>query len=523
MEKFFYSAEILLSEHAKEETTTIQILKTGDFHHQKYGKFAVTTDVMDSMILNFPGPDRLPLDYNHGSMNPDPNKSKAAGWIEKIYKINEDGEEKLMADVKFTMQAKEFVENGEFKYISPEFTMNRMNKETGVPQGPTLLAAALTNRPFLPSMAPITLNDSGWIEEQISESEGDREMTLEDQNILENKIASAVQHLIGLNSDESLSQKLRTVTKGFYKEYPDTELTSYVVKDVRDDNIIVEMMRRNEGSKMFQVGYTSTGDSDNAIEFNAPNQWQEVRRTYEPVGQNAMTEPTISSSEKEIPRMDKELLKLLGLKEDAEDSAVAEAVAALVDKAEQVDQLELSIKEMEGKVSELTEMSEEESDSEVALSDDDSVVILSEQNSELTAKLSDVEEENVRLADQLKVLMDDKRMREADDRVSSAVMNRKLLPAEVDGADAPMRKLALNDPESFDAIINAKPAYDNAILELTSDNDATVPASQSEEESVDEYWKLWDKLSADNPSLKSHEVRGMIDRDHPEIAQAAGI
>lgn len=196
-----------------------------------------------------------------------------------------------------------------------------------------------------------------------------------------------------------------------------------------------------------------------------------------------------------------------------------------MDKAEKVDELELQIDEIEGKVRELTEMSEEADEAEVSLSDEtdnEETLVLAEKNDELTQKLSDVEDENIRLADQLKVLMDDKRTREADDRINMAVRNRKLLPAEVDGADAPMRKLALNDPESFDAIIEAKPSYDKAVLELTSDEDA-VNSEKSEGDSVDEYWKLWDKLSGDNPQLKSHEVRGLIDRDHPEVAKAAGI
>jgi len=501
IEKFFWSQEVSVNDKEQVEDTVIQILKTGDFHHQRYGKFSVTPEVMDRMIANFPGPDRIPLDYNHGSLNPDPEKSRAAGWVDNIYKEDDGlGGKRLMAKVRFTEKAKEFVGNGEFRYISPEFTFNRTNQETGAQQGPTLLAAALTNRPFLPAMAPITLNDEGWFSDIMPDIE--------------------------LASDDSLTDMVKAVTRGFYREYPDAEMTSYMVRDVREDNLIVEKLERTNGSKMYQVSFSyDPENTENAIEFDAPDQWQEVRRTYEAVGQNAVTDTTISSNEKEIPKMDKELLSLLGLKEDAEDSAVAEAVAALVDKAEKVDELELQIDEIEGKVRELTEMSEEADEAEVSLSDEtdnEETLVLAEKNDELTQKLSDVEDENIRLADQLKVLMDDKRTREADDRINMAVRNRKLLPAEVDGADAPMRKLALNDPESFDAIIEAKPSYDKAVLELTSDEDA-VNSEKSEGDSVDEYWKLWDKLSGDNPQLKSHEVRGLIDRDHPEVAKAAGI
>jgi phage I-like protein len=496
MEKnFFYSALIQLSDSVK---STIQILKTGNFHHSKYGQFNVTPEVMDTMIANFPGPDRIPLDYNHGSLNPDPEKSKAAGWIDKIYK---DGD-RLMADVRFTERARGHVANGEFRYISPEFTFNRMNQESGKQQGPTLLAAALTNRPFLPSMAPVTLNDEGWIEDQLSEAEK-AEIALNEK--IEKKIL-----VLG---DESLSEKVMSVTRKFYTDNPDSEQASYVVADVRDDNIIVNRMRRTEGRKTFKIGFT---ESDNAIEFDAPEQWQAVRRTYEPVGQKALTDISNPSQNEEETPMDKELLKILGLSEDAEDAAIAEAVTALVDKAGKIDALETSVSEMEEKVAELITLSESE-DTEDS---DEEQVALTEENSELATKLTDVEEENVRLADQLKVLMDDKRGREAKDRVNSAVRDRKLLPAEVDGEDAPMRKLALNDPESFDAIIAAKPAYDKALLEINSADTQVVDLDSDANEA---YWKLWDKLSSEHPELKSHEVRGLIDAEHSEVSKAAGL
>jgi hypothetical protein len=353
-------------------------------------------------------------------------------------------------------------------------------------------------------MSEVTLNDAGWIEDQLSEEE-------KEEISLSEKIDSKIEEDPLLLGDESLTDKVHNTQRKFYTDYPDSEQATYVVKDVRDDNIIVDRMRRTEGKKCFRIGFT---ESDNAIEFDAPEQWQAVRRTYEPVGQTALTDTPNPSHNEEENKMDKELLKILGLSEDAEDAAIAEAVTALVDKAGNVDALETSVSEMEETVAELIELSEQTDDTE-----DSDKVELTEENSELSVKLTDVEEENVRLADQLKVLMDDKRGREATDRVNSAVRDRKLLPAEVDGVDAPMRKLALSDPEAFDEIVDAKPAYDKALLELKS-GDVAVPETEGADEA---YWQLWDKTSSEHPELKSHEVRALMDRENPDVAKAAGL
>ena len=216
--------------------------------------------------------------------------------------------------------------------------------------------------------------------------------------------------------------------------------------------------------------------------------------------------------------MEKELLELLGLSEDADNSAVATAVKELVDKVEKVDDLNQSLDDLTGKVAALEAENTKLNDSDDSELQEENVT-LSEANQDLTVRLTSAEEDNVNLSERLDTLEGDKRQRQADDRIANALTNRKLLPAEIDGSDAPMRKLALTDPVSFDAIIEAKPAYDNAALELVSpDGEA-----KSTVDETDQYWTMWDKLSSENPDLKSHEVRSLIDRDHPDVAKAAGL
>lgn len=516
MDKFFFSELIKLAEDTA--NSVIQILRTGDFHHKRYGQFAITPEVMDSMIANFPGPDRIPLDYNHGSLDSNPEKSKAAGWIKRVYREeSEDGQPRLMAEVGFTEQARRHVVEGEFRYISPEFTFNRINTQTGAQQGPTLLAAALTNRPFLQHMMPITLNEDGWIEDQMNKDD------LKEVKLSE-KIESTLQEQQTKLADESLMDQVRSVTMAFYKQYPDDETTTYNVRDIREDNVVVESMMRSAENKFFQVNYTE--GTDNTIVFVPRDQWIEVRKSYSPVVETDSTvettdlpqQPSIDGAIEGKFSMEKELLELLGLAEDADNSAIATAVTELVDKAEKVDDLNQSLDSLTEKVDALEAENTKLNDSDESELQEENVS-LTEENNELTARLTSAEEDNVKLSERLDTLESDKRHREADDRINAALTNRKLLPAEVDGSDAPMRKLALSDPESFDAIIEAKPAYDNAALELVSPDSET----KSTVDETDQYWTLWDKLSSENPTLKSHEVRSLIDREHPDVAQAAGL
>ena len=97
----------------------------------------------------------LPMDYNHASLSSDSEEAKASGWFLGLM-LGDDG---LYADVRWTKKAAEYIEAKEYKYISPEFTEAFVDEHGVEFEGPTLLAAALTNRPFLKGMAPAALSE----------------------------------------------------------------------------------------------------------------------------------------------------------------------------------------------------------------------------------------------------------------------------------------------------------------------------------------------------------------------------
>jgi phage I-like protein/cation transport regulator ChaB len=138
------------------KTSKIQLFKTGEWSHPTYGKFKITEDDLEAMDENFTASDADVVgDYQHGSLSEDPEIAKASGWVKKL--INKGKE--LWAEVEWTEKAVEYIKNKEFRFISPEFDLNWKNPETGEKQGPTLLAFALTNRPFLKGMAAVALSE----------------------------------------------------------------------------------------------------------------------------------------------------------------------------------------------------------------------------------------------------------------------------------------------------------------------------------------------------------------------------
>jgi len=143
-------------------SSEIQLFKYGQFEHWSGTKFDVNQEFCETMIRNFrrvqaESKDKdhtCPIDYNHASLSYGAEDAKAAGWVTDVY-MKEDG---LYAKVNWTPKAAEYIRNGEYKYISPEFGIDQDDEYGEEVEGPSLFAAALTNRPFLKGMEPLSLS-----------------------------------------------------------------------------------------------------------------------------------------------------------------------------------------------------------------------------------------------------------------------------------------------------------------------------------------------------------------------------
>lgn len=132
----------------------IQLIRTGSFVSTRYGKFEITVDDLRMMAANF-RPDVTPIDYDHIGQDPKrPLDGIAAGWLKNI-RLRDNGSQ-LWGLVEWTPEAAKRIDAREYRFISPSF-MKDYTEPTGDKVGTKLLAAALTNLPFLPQMAAVTL------------------------------------------------------------------------------------------------------------------------------------------------------------------------------------------------------------------------------------------------------------------------------------------------------------------------------------------------------------------------------
>lgn len=127
-------------------------------------KFAITRQTLGDFIANFRkrGAD-LVIDYEHASDRPEVAQGQpipAAGWL-KALDDAPDGEGILWGAAEFTDQTREMIAAKQLRYLSPSYCDNFPDKSTGVDQGATLRAIAVTNRPFLDQMPAISLSE-GW-------------------------------------------------------------------------------------------------------------------------------------------------------------------------------------------------------------------------------------------------------------------------------------------------------------------------------------------------------------------------
>ena len=143
------------AEDGKPPRSSIQLVRTGDFKHFVYGKIKLTPKILEQLAVSFTEKARgqqLPLDLNHMGAG------EAQGWFTRIFEEN-DGKE-LWGEVEWTEPGLERVRKRLFRYTSLEFDLNYVDPETGDVHGPTVFGAALTNRPFIKRMEPVTVNFS---------------------------------------------------------------------------------------------------------------------------------------------------------------------------------------------------------------------------------------------------------------------------------------------------------------------------------------------------------------------------
>lgn len=119
--------------------------KGHDAGEQSYGPEEAEKIVARANALVESSGNPIQIDYEHSSLNPPADGAPAAGWMYS-FTVENDG---VYAEVEWTPKAKEFIDNGEYKYISPVIATGLADPVTGIPAEIELFNAALTNQPFM--------------------------------------------------------------------------------------------------------------------------------------------------------------------------------------------------------------------------------------------------------------------------------------------------------------------------------------------------------------------------------------
>lgn len=127
--------------NVSEAPDEIKILPLGTVHSQK-GDFVVDDESFDLINRHFEnrGLD-LVIDYEHQTLKD--VQAPAGGWIKKLVKTNDA----IAAQVEWTAKAKQYLENKEYKYLSPVVICRKSDGKAVA-----LHSVALTNTPAIDGM-----------------------------------------------------------------------------------------------------------------------------------------------------------------------------------------------------------------------------------------------------------------------------------------------------------------------------------------------------------------------------------
>ena len=158
----------------------IHLMSAGHWHTPYHGAFEMTTKDLAEMVVNFEnsvasveGSKKLPINYGHDI------SGKAAGWITAL--TLENGGDELWGTVEWTPLGRQMLEDGELRYISPEWNPRDWPYENPEVEGEffdnVLSGAGLTNNPLFKKLTPIMASiDAGAGDKSRQHQGGDMDL-----------------------------------------------------------------------------------------------------------------------------------------------------------------------------------------------------------------------------------------------------------------------------------------------------------------------------------------------------------
>lgn len=132
----------------------IQVMRVGHWTHPIYGEIDVSKKTLSEVKRNFDNRERgidLAVDENH---EPD---HKALAWYRELT-IENDGTA-LYASLELTAKGAQLLNEGAYRYFSPEIIFRKVDEESGKTIENLLTGGAFTNRPFFKDMEPLMASE----------------------------------------------------------------------------------------------------------------------------------------------------------------------------------------------------------------------------------------------------------------------------------------------------------------------------------------------------------------------------
>ena len=145
----------------------INVVPTGKWMHPVYGEMEITSADIAEFVQNFKDKVRLDLPITAGHDNGmSGGELPAIGWFTDLIDRGVNG---LNAVVKWTDVGKRLLQEGAFKYFSPEFYEEYADPETGEVRHHVLVGGALTNKPYFKELEPVVAFSEPAIMNQFNE------------------------------------------------------------------------------------------------------------------------------------------------------------------------------------------------------------------------------------------------------------------------------------------------------------------------------------------------------------------
>ncbi|PSM51353.1 Mu-like prophage I protein [Campylobacter blaseri] len=149
----------------------VKLAVVGEWKGHQNGEFALDIADIEKMKINYEKRAvETVIDYEHQTLTGE--IAPAAGWIKELY-INEKNE--LWGKVSWTVKAKDYIKNGEYKYLSPVYEFAGIDEKSGVYRGATLHSASLTNKPFLDELGEVVANKNNIKEKSMDKESKQKE------------------------------------------------------------------------------------------------------------------------------------------------------------------------------------------------------------------------------------------------------------------------------------------------------------------------------------------------------------